>query len=245
MKDNELFLFTHGHGHPNVLEVENFCEADPIGSWIFTEYCKYGSLINYQENHWSEFQKDETKLNIMKQVTAGLVFLHSQDKIHRDVKPGNILVTPDEETGHGILVKISDFGTSKTQDMTMTASIVGTPYFAAPEMFTGNEKTRQNYKVDIFSLGVTFLAMVQDNPRLKPTGESLHENEYIGYVMLREHGYQPVKIRASDDSFTQAVNEIVQKTVVFDPNQRLSATAILQELEAIQVGIHFNLLCMQ
>ncbi len=170
LKDNELFLFSLGHGHPNILQVENYCEAEFIGSWIFTEYCEYGSLVKYSETQANDFQRHETKHDIMKQVCRGLDFLHSQNMIHRDVKPGNILVVPDEERSTGIIVKLSDFGESRNLDRTMTATVTGTPFFAAPELFGKNDKSQQNNKIDIFSLGLTFLAIIQNNRKLIPMG---------------------------------------------------------------------------
>ncbi len=236
LKENELFLFNHGQGHPNILQVENYCEAY-IGSWVFTEFCEYGSLTKYSETHTSDFHKNETKHNIMKQVTLGLQFLHSQNKIHRDIKPGNILVTTDEKKR--IIVKLSDFGESRNMDRTAIATVIGTPFFAPPEMFEGIEKkTRQNRKVDIFSMGLTFLGIIQNNQKLIPIGEGLKQSDFIGLKMLQEPTYKPVTIKDNDDSFIQTVKEIVLETVIKDPYKRLPAEGILHKLE---VKIDFNM----
>ena len=236
LKENELFLFNHGQVHPNILQVKNYCEAY-TGSWIFTEYCEYGSLTKYSETHQSDFHKNDTKHNIMKQVTLGLQFLHSQNKIHRDIKPGNILVTTDEKKM--LIVKLSDFGESRNMVVTAIASVIGTPFFAPPEMFEGiGKKTRQNRKVDIFSMGLTFLGIIQNNPKLIPIGEGLEQRDFIGLKMLQEPTYKPVTIKDNDDSFIQTVKEIVLGTVIKDPYKRLSAEGILHKLE---VKIDFNM----
>ncbi len=232
LKDNELFLFDHGRGHPNVLQVEDYCTAEPIGSWIFTEYCHYGNLADYSKSHSKDFRKNETKHDIMVQVTSGLEFLHSQNKIHRDIKPGNILVTKAAGRHGNIAVKLSDFGESRTLERTMSATAVGTPYFAAPEIFDQNARgrARQNNKIDIFSLGLTFLAIVQDNRGLIPIGEGLTQNDLIGQEMLRYHDYKPVGMRSSDDSFTRDVKRILHKMLIYDVNSRISAAETLQAL---------------
>ncbi len=236
LKENELFLFHHGNGHPNILQVENYCQAEGIGSWIFTEFCQYGSLIEYSETHSSDFKKYETKLNIMKQITRGLGFLHSQGKIHRDIKPGNILVTQDEGNNSGILVKISDFGESKNLDRTSIATISGTPYFAAPEMFVGTGTTsRQNNKIDIFSLGLTFLAMMQNSANLIPIGQGLKQSNFIGQKMSEQPSYLPVTIKHNEDSFTKAMKEIIINTLTYEPYKRSSVENVQQMLDGIEV----------
>ena len=235
LKENELFLFHHGHGHPNILQVENYCQAEGIGSWIFTEYCQYGNLINYGEIFSSDFKKNETKLNIMKQVALGLEFLHSQNKIHRDVKPGNILVAEDEYSNSGIVVKLSDFGESKNLDRTVVATVSGTPHYAAPEMFASEQKSRQNNKVDIFSLGLTFLAMIQNSPSLIPIGDELRQSEFIGHKLSGKPSYRPVTVTYNDDSFTKAIKEIILNTLTYEPHRRLSAQDLVQQLEGIHL----------
>ncbi len=236
LRDNELFLFDHGRGHPNVLQVENYCAAEPIGSWIFTEYCEYGNLADYSRTHSRDFHKNETKHDIMIQVTSGLDFLHRQNKIHRDIKPGNILVTMAAGRHGNILIKLSDFGESRTLDRTMSATAVGTPYFAAPEIFDHNirGRARQNNKIDIFSLGLTFLAIIQDNPGLIPIGEGLTRNDLIGLEMLRNHGYKPVKPKSSDDNFSRDMKGILLKMLIYDVTKRISAADTLQALRNIQ-----------
>ena len=231
IKDNELFLFHHGEGHPNLLEVENFCEGKPMGSWIFTEYCKYGDLASFSQKRPTKFKKQEVQLEIMKQIAAGVEFLHSQNKVHRDLKPGNILIAKKVESG--IIVKVSDFGEGRTLDRTTTATVAGTPYFAAPELF-GKNKSRQNSKIDTFSLGLTFLGIIQQSPKLIPVGNRLRHTDWIGNHLLKEPNYQAVQIKNHDDAFTRGIKEIILKTVTADPENRMSATEILHALELIE-----------
>ena len=246
---NELFLYHLGTMHPNILEVENYCQSDDgFGSWIFTKLCVFGNLANYSKEYADDFRKKETKYAIMKQMTKGVEFLHAQNKVHRDIKPGNILITNSEEGMEDpILVKLSDFGESRNLQETMTATAVGTPWFAAPEIFDHYQddsdsdelegasaqklQSRQSNKIDIFSLGLTFLGMIQHRKGLLPLGDRLEPNDFIGNVMLKRNQYKAVVIEDHDDVFIKNVKEIILMTLEHDPHKRLSATEILQSLE--------------
>ncbi len=234
LRDNELVLFDLGRGHPNVLQVENYCAAEPIGSWIFTECCHFGNLGDYSKSHSRDFQRNETKYEIMMQVTSGLDFLHSLNKVHRDIKPGNILVTTATGRYSNIAVKISDFGVSRTLDRTTTVTAVGSPHFAAPEIFGNHSgEARLNNKIDIYSLGLTFLAIIQGNRNLIPKGEGLRENFSIGEKMCDDPDYQPVELRPHDDRFTSDVKGILLKMLLYDSSRRPSTTDVLRALRDI------------
>ncbi len=172
---------------------------------------------------------------------AGLEFLHHQGTVHRDIKPGNILVT--EHLNGGFLIKLSDFGESRSLEQTMTATATGTPWFAAPEIFDyaiddGKDKkqtSRFNNKVDIFSLGLTYLAILQHRNGLIPMGEGLKPKDFVGNVMLGRPDYQVVKVEHKDDPFRRGVKEVILQMVVSDPRKRQTAAQIRQAVEQIQM----------
>ncbi len=123
-------------------------------------------------------------LSIIGQTARGLAAAHSQGLVHRDIKPGNLLITPDAR------VKITDFGIARLADqvpLTATGQVMGTAQYLAPEQATGQTATGSS---DIYSLGVigyelvagsrpfsgesqiaTALAQVNDQP--PPLSESL------------------------------------------------------------------------
>jgi serine/threonine-protein kinase len=87
-------------------------------------------------------------LNIMAQTARALYAAHSQGLVHRDIKPGNLLITPDNE------VKITDFGIARIADqvsLTATGQVMGTVQYLSPEQATGKPATAST---DIYSLGV-------------------------------------------------------------------------------------------
>jgi serine/threonine-protein kinase len=87
-------------------------------------------------------------LNIMAQTARALAVAHARGLVHRDVKPGNLLITPDNR------VKVTDFGIARLADqvpLTQTGQVMGTAQYLAPEQATGQQATGSS---DIYSLGV-------------------------------------------------------------------------------------------
>ncbi|ANY05591.1 serine/threonine-protein kinase [Pseudonocardia sp. HH130630-07] len=104
---------------------------------------------------------------IGRQVADGLAAAHTAGVVHRDVKPGNVLIAEDGRA------KITDFGVSRAVDdvqLTRTGVIAGTPAFLAPEVARGQEPTAAS---DIFALGALLYAAVEGEP---PFG--LDDNAY-------------------------------------------------------------------
>lgn len=109
--------------------------------------------INGRELSPESYSPDLEYLHVLWQVCCGLSDIHLSGMVHRDVKPNNILL--DEEG----IVKIIDFGLSRSLDCAETRSIIGTPFFMAPELWcegTVNFDT----KVDVYAFGVTALILL-------------------------------------------------------------------------------------
>ena len=235
LRGNELCLHDMEQVHRNVLQVETYCSDGKDGSWVFYPLCTYGNLIKYSNDHRNDFGNQAVKLNIMKQAAEGLEFLHSLNKVHRDIKPGNILLTQDEN--NSLLVQITDFGEAHDVGVRSMKTAVGTPQFAAPEIYMNMDETapgtvfRYNSKVDIFSLGLTFLAILQGKGNLLPEGKGTRIQ--IGLKMLDENDYKPVEIESDDDDFTRAIKSLILKMVDYNPQKRLTASEVKEELKGI------------
>ncbi len=236
LKKNELCLHDLAKVHENVLQVETYCSDGKDGTWVFSPLCTYGNLINYSKEHKNDFHNQTVRLDIMKQASEGLKFLHSLNKVHRDIKPGNILLTKDKDKS--LLVQISDFGEALDTEERSMKTAVGTRPFAAPEIHMNVTPSgpgrlhKYDSKVDIFSMGLTFLAIIQGHNNLVPKGKNLLHTP-IGLKMLEDNSYRPVEIESDDDDFTRAIKKIIMKMVELDAGNRLSAAEVRQELDAI------------
>ena len=91
------------------------------------------------------------------QILKGLVFLHSNGVVHRDIKPDNILMTKNKNGE--IVVKIADFSLAEYYHSKRLNTVCGTPGYMAPEMFCEEE---YDEKVDVFSLGIILYMLYVD-----------------------------------------------------------------------------------
>ncbi|XP_074640304.1 serine/threonine-protein kinase TAO1-B-like isoform X2 [Tubulanus polymorphus] len=123
---------------------------------LVMEYC-LGSASDIIEVHKKPLMEDEIAA-ICHDALSGLIYLHSQDKIHRDVKAGNILLT---ENG---TVKLADFGSASI--VSPANSFVGTPYWMAPEVILAMDEGQYDGKVDVWSLGITCIELAERKPPL-------------------------------------------------------------------------------
>ena len=134
--------------------------------WIVMEYCELGDLNKLFKTQAIFMRETNHKLVAMKQIINGIVFLHSKNIVHRDIKPGNILATTSIST-RNIVIKLGDFGLSKILDpdsLTSTmSSNVGTLTFKAPEFWDKkpDDRVRYHRNVDVYAAGLTFTAMLQ------------------------------------------------------------------------------------
>ncbi|MBC8116556.1 MAG: protein kinase, partial [Candidatus Saccharimonas sp.] len=107
-----------------------------------------------------------TVLKLGRQIAEGLAGAHAQDLIHRDIKPGNILL----ETSVHDRVKITDFGLARAADdasLTQSGTIAGTPMYMAPEQALGH---KLDQRADLFSLGSVLYQMVSGRPPFRANG---------------------------------------------------------------------------
>ena len=156
--------------HPNIVKFL-YINQQTSTVWIFMEYCSHKDLNDFFQRR--QLSKRQT-FEIMIQIAHGVEYLHRQNIIHRDIKPSNILISCDNP----ITVKLTDFDFSKILEDKYGTSLmttnVGTPAFKAPEFYLRNEQKQINYhrNVDIYALGLTYLAIIQENEGLVPQIET-------------------------------------------------------------------------
>ncbi len=157
-----------------------------------------------QENHISI---------ICREALQGLKYLHSINKIHRDIKGGNILVSEDGQ------VKIADFGVSAKLEGSMTKrnTFVGTPYWMAPEVI---QEAMYDTKADIWSMGITAIEMAE----LAPPNSSIHPMRVL-FKILRDPS--PKLSEKNGSQWSSNFRDFVTKCCNKNPAQRYSAAEIL------------------
>jgi len=142
--------------HDNVVEYyDSYIVEDSL--WVAMEFMAGGCLTEILE------QFDNVKMNegqialVCLQTLSALIYIHSLHRIHRDIKSDNILLS-----GHGE-IKIADFGYAAqlTQKQQKRNTVVGTPYWMAPELIRGHD---YGTKVDIWSLGIMVMEMIEGEP---------------------------------------------------------------------------------
>ncbi|XP_072043945.1 serine/threonine-protein kinase TAO3-like isoform X2 [Amphiura filiformis] len=141
--------------HKNCIEYKG-CYLREHTAWLAMEYC-LGSASDILEVHKKPLQEEEIAC-ICEDALNGLGYLHSNNRIHRDVKAGNILLT-DNGT-----IKLADFGSASF--VSPANSFVGTPYWMAPEVILAMDEGQYDGKVDVWSMGITCIELAERKPPL-------------------------------------------------------------------------------
>ncbi|MCR9248133.1 MAG: serine/threonine-protein kinase [bacterium] len=171
---------------------------------------------------------------IVARVARALQFAHDRGVVHRDVKPGNIMLrtAPDGESpsataeAASLRVAVTDFGLARetgTGSMTESGAIVGTPMYMAPEMVLGGS-AQAGTLADIYSLGATLYALVTGQPPFDgPTGQSVLK------AVLEADPTPATRLRRD---LPRNVAAIIHKAMDRDPRRRYgSALEFAEDLE--------------
>lgn len=148
----------------------------------------------------------------MREAAKGLEYLHFSHRIHRDIKSDNILVDVDGT------VKLADFGfaANMTQERSKFNSVVGTPYWMAPELIKGK---KYDGKVDVWSLGITALELADGEPPF------LHEVEPLRALFLITISPAPGLRRP--ERWSEDLNHFLYVALKVKARRRASSTQLL------------------
>ncbi len=158
----------------------------------------------------------DRRLQLMLELCAGLGYAHARGIVHRDIKPGNLIVT-----GDGAL-KILDFGLARivseagASGLTRVGSVMGTPHYMSPEQVDGKVADSRS---DIFSVGVVFYELL--------TYQKAYPGESAHVVLHNIVHVMPTPIRQLMPSIDPDLETIVNKALEKDPAQRYQDLAAL------------------
>ena len=141
--------------HPNIVQIFDWGIGDE--PFFVMEYIEGSTLTSIISKKKTLSINDI--LFIGAQVSSGLQAAHSQGLVHRDIKPGNIMITPEGK------VKVTDFGIVSLQneesDITKTGSILGTASYISPEQAQGKPVSKES---DLYSLGTVLYELITGRP---------------------------------------------------------------------------------
>jgi serine/threonine-protein kinase len=213
--------------HPNVAAVFQF-GASPDAS-----HCYYAMELVEGETLETRVRRDgpltvELALEIAVQVTRALMAAAAQGLIHRDLKPGNIMLTPDNAATTDLEVKVIDFGLAKAiadaggeADLTH-GGFVGTPTFASPEQFGSGPVDARS---DIYSLGATLWFAL--------TGLAPHSGSTIEEMRRGQTRPDPPVEQLVARKIPASVIKLLRSTLAVNPAQRpASARELMGALES-------------
>ncbi|KAL9101893.1 MAG: hypothetical protein Q9163_002888 [Psora crenata] len=191
--------------HPNIVKYRGFVKsAESLN--IILEYCENGSLHSISKN-FGKFPENLVGI-YMSQVLHGLLYLHEQGVIHRDIKGANILTTKQG------LVKLADFGVATRTTTFHESSVVGTPYWMAPEVIELSGATTAS---DIWSLGCTVIELLDG----KPPYHKLQPMHALFRIVNDDHPPLP-------EGASPIVRDFLMQCFQKDPNLRVSARKLLK-----------------
>ncbi|MET8719885.1 protein kinase domain-containing protein [Streptomyces misionensis] len=218
--------------HTNIVSVFDTGEDDLGGMatpYIVMEYVEgrpLGSVLEEDIRQYGAMPADKA-LKVTADVLAALDISHEMGLVHRDIKPGNVMMTK-----RGV-VKVMDFGIARAMQsgvtsMTQTGMVVGTPQYLSPEQALGRGVDARS---DLYSVGIMLFQLVTG--RLPFDADSPLA---IAYAHVQE---EPVAPSSVNRSLPPAVDALVARALRKNPNERFPTAEAMRE-ECLRVAASFQ-----
>ncbi|EMF52675.1 MULTISPECIES: protein kinase [Streptomyces] len=191
--------------------VMEYIEGNPLGSVLDADVAQQGAMPS------------DKALKITADVLAALEISHEMGLVHRDIKPGNVMMTKRD------VVKVMDFGIARAMQsgvtsMTQTGMVVGTPQYLSPEQALGRGVDARS---DLYSVGIMLFQLT--------TGRLPFEADSplaIAYAHVQE---EPVAPSSINRSLPPAVDAIVARALKKNPNERFPSAEAMRD-ECLRVA---------
>ena len=222
--------------HPNIVQVYD-TGVDNERHYIVMEYVEGRSGAQLLQTRGR--LGPETAVEIGVQACAGLEYAHRQGIIHRDVKPGNLMViggpagrrnspnTSHDPPTDEMTVKLTDFGIARAAEqtrLTQVGSVVGTAAYLAPEQARGDEARPAS---DVYALGVVIYQLL--------TGRLPWEGTTLAELAIRRENERPLPPSSYDSAVPETLSTAVLRSLEGDPALRYSTARELAA--ALRAGV--------
>ena len=207
--------------HPNIVALYDV-GVDGSASYIIMEFV---SGVTIRDIDRGAYRVTEA-IDLVLQVLAALRFAHANDVIHRDIKPGNVIVGDDG------VVKVTDFGLARRMsdvgNLSQSAEIVGTIAYLPPERFMGKTGDRSS---DLYSVGVLLYELLTGSLPFAESAEDLVS------TMIAHVNEMPRPLKLVNARVPAELDHIVMRLLESDPKRRFQdAAALIDALESARAA---------
>ena len=196
--------------HPNIVKLHEIYEDEKYLHLVL-DLCRGGDLYDYILN--KKTLTEAEVMQIMKKIFLAVNHLHTMSICHRDLKPDNFLLVSTEPLSE---VKLVDFGMAVKFSEDPMHTIVGTPYYLAPEVCLGN----YGKECDVWSLGVVMFFLLSGRQPFK--GKNM--NELLSNILNCRYSFYDHKWKVISSS----AKDLISKLLVVDPLLRLTVHEALK-----------------
>jgi eukaryotic-like serine/threonine-protein kinase len=217
--------------HPNIVQVYD-TGIDDGRHYIVMEYVEGRSGAQILQRQGPVDPEIAAEIGI--QACSGLDYAHRRGIIHRDVKPGNLMVFGGPVGGGEMTIKLTDFGIARAIEqtrITQVGSVVGTAAYLAPEQVRGEEATPAT---DVYALGVVLYQFL--------TGRLPYEGSSLAELAVRQQNEKPLPPSTYNSEVPEPLGAAVLRALEGDPNRRFAsadelAGGLRRGLEGIDVTL--------
>jgi len=212
--------------HPSIIRINDVDQTEEGWAYLVMEWLDGQTLYDDLKERGS--LSIERASRLLDQICAAVEYAHSKNVIHRDLKPGNIMLVADEFEEETI--RILDFGIAKVLDATLgiNTQVAGTYYYTSPEQLTRGAAIDR--RADIYSLGVVLYQML--------TGEKPFEADSMWEMIKLHCEASPRPLREINPAIPQAVEDVILKALSKKPAGRYQSATELARAFRNAANIH-------